>query len=303
MHDYRPIENLDRSLRCFLRIAQLGSVSKAAEDLGQSQSSLSKQLSALEQSLGQALFIRTGRGVSVNDAGQLLLQAIEPAYSRIDTAVHAVRQDQGVNQGTVRLATVHTLSYYFMSDVAAAFMSAHPGVNLSLLGRSSPEVVALVESGKADIGFVYDSAVDCGGLSSHTLFDDQMCRISAQQDKAPNADLSKQPLRLVGFPPHYALRRMIHSSGLSPEFVAEAETIDAMLRLVASGLGDCILPSRIPDNLLQEHKLYKYPIEQPILQRRVVAILRADRDPLTLTSRLLDCALRIAQGLPETSRQ
>ncbi|XOT98368.1 LysR family transcriptional regulator, partial [Alcaligenes pakistanensis] len=44
MHDFRPIENLDRSLRCFLRIAQLGSVSKAADDLGQSQSSLSKQL-------------------------------------------------------------------------------------------------------------------------------------------------------------------------------------------------------------------------------------------------------------------
>ena len=57
MHNYRPIENLDRSLRCFLRIAQLGSVSKAADDLGQSQSSLSKQLSALEQNLGQALFI------------------------------------------------------------------------------------------------------------------------------------------------------------------------------------------------------------------------------------------------------
>ncbi|WP_232467020.1 LysR family transcriptional regulator substrate-binding protein, partial [Alcaligenes faecalis] len=106
---------------------------------------------------------------------------------------------------------------------------------------------------------------------------------------------SHQALRLIGFPPHYALRRMIHSSGLHPEFVAEVETIDAMLRLVASGLGDCILPSRIPDNLLHEHNLHKYPIEQPALQRRVVAILRADRDPQALTSRLLECALRTAQ--------
>lgn len=62
MHDFRPTDNLDRSLRCFLRIAQLGSVSKAADDLGQSQSSLSKQLSALEHTLGQTLFTRTGRG-------------------------------------------------------------------------------------------------------------------------------------------------------------------------------------------------------------------------------------------------
>ena len=297
MQDNRPSDHLDRSLRCFLRIAQLGSVSKAADDLGQSQSSLSKQLSALEQSLGQPLFIRTGRGVILNDAGELLRQAIEPAYRRIDMAIHAVRQDHGVSQGTVRLATVHTLSYYFMSDVAAAFMSAHPGVNLSLLGRSSPEVVALVESGKADVGFVYDSAVDCGGLISHTLFDDHMCLISARKDSAPSVDLGSRQVRLVGFPPHYALRRMIHSSGLSPEFVAEVETIDAMLRLVASGLGDCILPSRIPDSLLHEHNLYKYPISQPTLQRRVVAIQRADRDPQALTARLLECALRIAQSL------
>jgi DNA-binding transcriptional LysR family regulator len=79
--------------------------------------------------------------------------------------------------------------------------------------------------------------------------------------------------------------------------VAEVETIDAMLRLVASGLGDCILPSRIPDSLLHEHNLYKYPIKQPALQRWVVAILRADRDPQALTSRLLECALRTAQSL------
>lgn len=297
MRDSHPTDHLDRSLRSFLRIAQVGSVSKAAEDLGLSQSSLSKQLSALEQSLGQTLFIRTGRGVSLNDAGELLRQAIEPAYSRIDSAIHAVRQEHGIHSGTVRLATVHTLSYYFMSDVAAAFMSTHPGVNLSLLGRSSPEVVALVESGKADVGFVYDSAVDCGGLISHSLFDDHMCRISARHEAVPSTDLRHQDLRLIGFPPHYALRRMIHSSGLHPEFVAEVETIDAMLRLVASGLGDCILPSRIPDTLLHEHQLHKYPIELPSLQRRVVAILRADRDPQALTSRLLECALRIAQSV------
>src|SRR5690606_36519610 len=206
MDDFRPTDNLDRSLRCFLRIAQLGSVSKAADDLGQSQSSLSKQLSALEHTPGQTLFTRTGRGVSLNDAGELLRQSIEPAYSRIDSAIRAVRQDHGVNSGRVRLATVHTLSYYCMSDVAASFMGSHPGVNLSLLGRSSPEVVALVESGKADVGFVYDSAVDCGVLVSHTLFDDQMCRISGKLEPFPSADLSHQALRLIGFPPHYALR-------------------------------------------------------------------------------------------------
>ena len=59
----------------------------------------------------------------------------------------------------------------------AGFVSAHPSVNLSIMGRSSPEVVALVESGKADLGLVYDS----GGGFRHTgilsLFDDDMALI------------------------------------------------------------------------------------------------------------------------------
>ncbi|MCH3847007.1 LysR family transcriptional regulator substrate-binding protein, partial [Campylobacter jejuni] len=74
-----------------------------------------------------------------------------------DQALEAVRQREGVTQGSVRLATVHTLSYYFMADVVAQFVSSREHVNLSVMGRSSPEVVTLVESGKADIGFVYDA--------------------------------------------------------------------------------------------------------------------------------------------------
>lgn len=295
------MDTLDRPLRYFLRIAQLESLSRAADELDQSQSGISKQLAALEQALGKPLFVRTGRGVKLTDAGRLLRDAIEPAYRRIDLAVDTVRQQYGVSQGTVRLATVHTLSYYFMADVAATFMSSHPSVNLSLLGRSSPEVVSLVETGKADMGFVYDVAVDCGDLVSHVLFDDQMCLISARPDPAPDGDLTARPLRLVGFPSHYALRRMVHSSGLEPEFVAEAETIDAMLRLVSSGVGDCILPARIPDRLLAEYELHKHPVTAPALQRRVVAILRADRQPQTLTTELLSCAMRAADTLEDAT--
>ncbi|HRL22914.1 LysR family transcriptional regulator [Alcaligenes sp. SDU_A2] len=294
------METLDRALRYFLCIAHVESLSRAADELGQNQSGISKQLAALERTLGKPLFVRTGRGVRLTDAGQLLREAIEPAYRRIDLAVDTIRQRHGVSQGTVRLATVHTLSYYFMADVAASFMSSHPNANLSLLGRSSPDVVALVESGKADIGFVYDAAVDCADLISHPLFDDQMCLISARTEPLPNADLNTQPLRLVGFPSHYALRRMVHSSGLEPEFVAEAETIDAMLRLASSGVGDCILPTRIPDKLLADYGLRKFPIAHPPLQRRVVAILRADRQPQALTTALLSCAMTIAQEMQTT---
>lgn len=287
----------DRQLRYFVRIAELKSLSRAAEDLDQTQSGLSRQLAALEAHVGKPLFVRTGRGVELTEAGARLLQGIQPAYRAIDQALEAVRQREGVTQGSVRLATVHTLSYYFMADVVAQFVSSREHVNLSVMGRSSPEVVTLVESGKADIGFVYDAAVASDALASTPLFDDDMCLIVRDGVAAEDgADLGAMALRLVGFPSHYALRKMIHSAGLQPEFVAEAETIDAMLKLVSSGVGACILPSRIPQKLLTDYGLRKVAIGSPVLRRRVVAITLAQRQPLPLVRELLDCARRIARG-------
>jgi len=290
------LETPDRALRYFLCIAELGSISKAADTLDQTQSGLSKQLAMLEANVGKPLFIRTGRGVELTEAGRKLYDAARPAYQTIDHALDGVRQ-QGVTHGTVRLATVHTLSYYFTADVVANFLDTRPHVNLSLMGRSSPEVVTLVDSGKADLGFVYDVAVDTGTLASSPLFEEEMVVIvHRDSDLASPQDLIRMELRLIGFPPHYALRRMIHSAGLRPTYVAEAETVDAMLRIVSSGLGCCILPSRIPDKLLSDNGLRKLSIVNPVLRRRVVAITRAGKPFLPLVAELLHCAVQVASA-------
>lgn len=290
------MEIFDRQLRYFISIAELGSLSKAAEVLDQTQSGLSKQLATLEATLGQALFVRTGRGLQLTESGGKLYEATKLAYRDIDTAVSHVRR-QGQTHGTVRLATVHTLSYYFTCEVIARFVSAHPLVNLSLMGRSSPEVVSLVESGKADLGFVYDSAVDSGVLTSRDLLEDEMVLI-VRQDSAVTgpADLTQLPLRIIGFPAHYALRRMIHSAGLQPTFVAEAETIDVMLRLVSSGIGDCILPARTPDKLLADHGLRKVAVSRPLLKRKIVLVTRADRALSPMMADLIQCAVQVAKA-------
>jgi DNA-binding transcriptional LysR family regulator len=127
------METFDRQIRYFLRIADLGSLSRAADDLDQTQSGLSRQLAALESHVGKPLFTRTGRGVELTEAGRQLKEQAEAAFRTIDAALETVRVRDGVTQGTVRLAVVHTLSYYFMSDVVARFVSQHPSVNLSLI--------------------------------------------------------------------------------------------------------------------------------------------------------------------------
>lgn len=286
------MDSLDRQLRYFLKIAELSSLSKAAEELDVSQSGLSRQLAAFEAFLGQALFVRTGRGVALTPAGKRLQEGTRQHYARIDAALDAAKIKEGVLEGSLRVATIHTLSHYFTSDLLTKFISQHRKVNLSVMARSSPDVVELVERGKADIGFVYDSAVASEALRSVALFDDKMCLI-AQKGRYPvdaAVNLHEIDLALVAFPEDFALRRMLKSADLDALVVAEANTIDAMLQLVSLGIGGCILPEHTPSRLLDDHGLVKLPLVDPILQRRVVAIVRSTGSVPLLAQQLLDMA-------------
>jgi DNA-binding transcriptional LysR family regulator len=288
------MEFLDRQLRYFLKIASTKSLSRAAEALDQTQPGLSKQLAALEACLGQALFVRNGRGVELTDAGRGLKEKTEAAYKSIDAAIDCVRKRDGVSQGTVKVAAVHTLSYYFMGEVVARFSAECHDVVLSMMGRSSSEVVELVESGKADLGFVYDTAVASPALSASPLFDDDMCLVAWQDSAYGEAvDLAEDPPRIVAFPMHYALGKMVRHHGLKLQVVAEAETVDTMLKLVSAGMGACILPCRMPDKLLQDYGLRKIRIERPLMRRRVVVIVRAGKPQSALVNRLIDMALEV----------
>lgn len=285
--------NFDHQLRMFVEIANYRSLSGAADALSLTQSGLSRQLASLESFIGQALFVRHGRGVQPTEAGLKLLETARSAYQQIDNAVVQLRDQHGVTAGSLNVATIHTLSYYFMAEVVARFMAQRPQANVSLLGRSSPGVVELVEAGRAEIGFVYDSAVASDELEITPLFEEEMCFVV--HEKSPFATLSAITLNaqtppLVVFPANYALRRMLHTRTFDATVAAEVETVDAMLKLVSLTNGQCVLPSLIPEKLLREYQLVGIPIEQPLMRRRIVAITRRGRPPSAMTSLVLEIA-------------
>lgn len=287
------MKNLDHQLRLFLAIARCQSLSGAAEVLNLTQSSLSKQLGSLEAHLGQTLFERHGRGVALSDAGRNLQDVTRPAYEIIDNCIAQMREHEGLNDGSLRVATIHTLSYYFMGDVMAKFMSQRPKVNVTLLGRSSPDVVDLVESGKADVGFVYDTAVATDAVEITPLFTETMCLVAHKDSEFAGfteIDLQANAVPLIVFPPHYALRRMLRKHRLDTVVSAEVETVDAMLQLASLTSGQCILPDRIPSELLQEYQLNRIAIARPILQRRIVGITRIGRIQPALATLILQIA-------------
>lgn len=282
----------DAHIRTFIKIAQTCSISGAADALELSQSGLSKQLRQLEQHVGQQLFRRNGRGVALTATGQKLYDVATKAYASIDGTVDQLKTAEGVTEGTLRIATMHTLSTYFIPTLLASLLAQRPKLNISLLCRSSPEVVEMVASGKADIGFVYDVAVTTGNVATQRLFTEKMVLIHQPGaiDKGVPLDLSGVNLPLVCFPRPYALRSMLQRQDITFSVVAEVETADAMLNLVHDGLGCCVLPEGMKADLIEGRGLERTAIAAPTLDRLVVAATLAGRAHTPLVDLLLGLA-------------
>lgn len=120
-------------LAAFAVVAEKASFTRAAAELGMSQSALSHAIKSLEERIGVRLLSRTTRSVSVTDAGERLLRSLSPAFDEISTAVDAVGALRGSASGTLRVtATKHAVSSVLM-PVLPNFLNANPDVELELI--------------------------------------------------------------------------------------------------------------------------------------------------------------------------
>lgn len=120
-------------LAAFAVVAEHRSFTRAAAELGMSQSALSHAIKALEERLGVRLLSRTTRSVSVTEAGELLLKSLQPALDDIALGVDAVGAMRGQAAGTLRLtATKHAVTTTLM-PVLPTFLADNPGVRLDVI--------------------------------------------------------------------------------------------------------------------------------------------------------------------------
>jgi DNA-binding transcriptional LysR family regulator len=119
------------ALRAFVRTAHSGSLSRAARELGLSQPSISRILSALEREIGAALLVRTTRAVTLTDAGADYLSRIEPLLSALAEAEHAAR-GTGELRGTLRIALSTSFGVREVVPRLPAFLERHPALRIDL---------------------------------------------------------------------------------------------------------------------------------------------------------------------------
>ncbi|WP_319534647.1 LysR substrate-binding domain-containing protein [uncultured Vibrio sp.] len=118
-----------RAVHCFESVARNLSFSLAAEELNVTQSAVSHQIRLLEDYLGESLFIRQGRKLSLSDTGAQYLDDISPAISAISMASQKVREGE---KGSIRLAIYSSLAVKWLIPRLSDFKRLHPEIELTL---------------------------------------------------------------------------------------------------------------------------------------------------------------------------
>lgn len=139
-------------LHNFLRVAESGNFTRAADLQGISQSALSRSIQRLEEDLGQPLFERKPRAVSLTDAGELFLPRAQHVLSIIDD-VKAEISDDG-QSGRIRVGAIPTIAPYFLPDLLRSFSKRFPDCSLIVQEDTTDNLIKRCKQGELDVAIM-----------------------------------------------------------------------------------------------------------------------------------------------------
>jgi DNA-binding transcriptional LysR family regulator len=236
-------------LRLFLHVAEAQSITHGAERANLALASASARIRGMEGALGVALLERNRRGVVLSPTGQCLLEHARLIVQQVER----MRGDLGSFarglSGSVRLLSNTAALSEHLPRAVAAFLAAHPAINVDLEERESADIAQAIASGAADIGIASEAAIP-EGLETFPFRDDRLVLVIPRGDPLSGsrqlrlADVVERDF--VGLPRESALQRHIagHAARLGATLKVRARVtgFDAVCRMVESGAGVAIVP-------------------------------------------------------------
>ncbi|WP_329008359.1 LysR family transcriptional regulator [Micromonospora rifamycinica] len=239
-------------LRYFVAVAEVRHFTQAADIVGITQPSLSKQVHALETDLGAPLFERVRGNIALTAAGEVLLPLAKRILADVDTATREVQELVGLRRGRVRLGATPSLATSLAPPVLRRFRDAHPAVDLRVEEGGSQDLVRDLLRGDLDLALIIMPAQGADpGLRVDPILRESLVVASVDPLPAASAygelritDLRGQPL--VMFREGYDLRdatiQACREAGFEPTFSVDGGEMDAVLSFVEAGLGIALVP-------------------------------------------------------------
>lgn len=268
-----------KKLHCFIRVAEQGSFSQAAQTLDQSQSMVSRQIRQLEVELGLTLLKRNGRGVTLTASGRQLLEHGKGILRQVEITEQTLRNGDGIYKGKVTVGMPPTLGKLLTVGLVTDFLAEFPGCSLSITENLTYWLQKRLTMGELDFAILYNPLPN-SGLKYQRLWSEKLCLIAPEhsavsaRESISLQELSEYPIIIPN--QQQMLRNLIEIEcarhDVSLNVVLEIDTVSSMLGLVARGFGYAILPANSLEADYRPEGLTAIPLTPAILNRVVLAI-------------------------------
>lgn len=240
-----------RQLRCFIAVAEELHFGHAAERLGLAPPALSRQISALEDELGVALFTRTTRQVALTRAGLIMLEEAKAILLRMEHASRAVRQASLSSGKVLRIGAIDAASSSFVPEALAKFRQRFPAIEIKFVEAMTAALIQMLEAGKLDLALTRPPRKPTDCAFEVLRVERPIVVLNDTHPLAAREHLTM--LDLVGEPfvvPSKRIRPFAYdlvmayfeSVGSVPNVTIEATEKPAMMSAVAAGLGMALAP-------------------------------------------------------------
>lgn len=237
-------------LRCFSAIVRTGSFTRAAEQLGITQPSLSQQIQKLEKEVRSPLFERLGRSIRLTTYGEALRQPAADILQQVAEARSSLDSLQEGVCGKLRVGVIPTIMPYFIAPRIGEFLSSFPKVELQLTEDTTPRLVEQLQSGDLDLALsalpVRNPDIVCSELTREPLF----LAVAEKHPLARESAIDLQNLqneRLLLLKEGHCLRDdvLMTCTRAKAELrsVFETDQLASIFQLVRAGFGVTVIPA------------------------------------------------------------
>jgi LysR family nitrogen assimilation transcriptional regulator len=275
-----------RRLRYFIKVAELGSLTRAAEALHVAQPALSQHIRALESELGLQLLERGPRGVALTEAGERMRCEARELLAGMKTLVERVKSDVREPEGEVVIGVGQIIGSLLMVPLLELAVERLPRVRIEVREMLSGLLPELVRSGSVDFALSYNTASG-NGIEATPVLTEDMCLVGqrrlVERHRGAHArgdfrfrDLEGIPLYVSrrGHVMRELLERAAKVRGIALNLVAEIDSLYIMKELALGGTGCCVLSRASVKRELQHHDLYVGRIAGPAVRREVCLVRR-----------------------------
>ncbi len=242
-----------RQLQYFVAVAEQGSVTRAAQNLSISQSSVTEAIKELEGDLGVELFERHPRGLTITYNGHQFLRHATKILASVSDARNVFTETQTSTGGTLNIGVTSLVAGYVLSDLLARYRRACPGVEVSAIEDNGSYLEHLLIGGELDVAVMVISNLRDRMALQAEILETSPYRLwlpighpLVSADIISVQDIAREPLIMLTVDEiEENTGKLLSALGARPHVAFRTRSVEAVRSLVATGAGVALLPDLV----------------------------------------------------------